>query len=99
MATLFVCEYNVESWSAPVALPASPEPAVATQKITFTTSTASAAFGATTRYVRVIADADFYFAFGAAPTAATTSGAFMKANTVEYFRVNPGDKVAAVTAV
>jgi len=64
-----------------------------TQAVTFTTSTQSAAFGDATELIRVIADADVYLAFGANPTA-TATGIRVPANTVEYFGVYSGQKVA-----
>jgi len=96
MANLYVREY-VSPRNDNAVLPAPTEPAQADQKVAFTTSTASAAFGVKTKYVRLIADADCHIQFGESPTA-TTSSALMKANTVEYFCVHPGYKVAAVTA-
>lgn len=68
-----------------------------TQVVTFTTTTQSTAFAYNTRFVRVTADADCHIAYGSNPTA-TTSSLRMAAETVEYFGVNPGDKIAAVTA-
>ena len=65
----------------------------ATQAVTYTSSTASAAFNEATRLIRVIADADVYLAFGAAPVA-TANSIRVTADTVEYFEVNAGDKVA-----
>jgi len=65
----------------------------ATQAVTYTSSVASAAFNEATRLIRVIADADVYLAFGTAPTA-TANDIRVTADTVEYFEVNAGDKVA-----
>ena len=42
----------------------------------------------------MIADADAFLVFGASPTA-TASGMFLPGNTVEYFGVEAGQKVAA----
>ena len=78
---------GVMKFGMPVMLPDT------TQAVTFTTSTASAAFGSATNLIRVIADADVYLAFGAAPTA-TATAIRVPANTVEYFCVHPGQKVA-----
>ena len=66
----------------------------ATEAVTFTTSAQSAALIAHTNIVRIIADADVYIAFGLNPTA-TANSIRVPLNTVEYFAVNPGDKVAA----
>ena len=69
-------------------------PSFSSQLFSYTTSTASAAFAADTNIVRIISDADVFLEFGAAPTALATA-IKLPANTVEYFAVNPGDKVAA----
>lgn len=64
-----------------------------TQAVTYTTSTQSAAFGSSTNLIRVIADADVYLEFGANPTATAVS-IRVPANSVEYFSVEPGQRVA-----
>lgn len=71
------------------------EPAVTSQKVSFTTSTASAAFDETTRFVRITCDADAHLQFAVAPTA-TTSMMEVQADTPEFFGVIKGQKVAAV---
>ena len=65
----------------------------ATQAVTYTTSTQSTAFGDDTNMIRVIADADVYLDFGANPTA-TATAIRVPADSVEYFAVRPGEKVA-----
>ena len=68
------------------------------QKITMggsAASTASSAFGAGTEYVRVAASTDFHIVFGASPTA-TADHIFIPADQPEIFKVNPGEKVAAI---
>lgn len=72
-------------------------PPIAEQVVTFTTTTQSAAANHSTRFVRVIADADCHIAAGANPTA-TTSTMKLIAGAPEYFGVTPGHKIAAVTA-
>lgn len=69
------------------------EPAVTTQKVTFTTATASAAFNAATRVIYFIADADCRLLFGAAPVA-TADHPLYKANVAYYFGVAAGHKVS-----
>lgn len=59
-------------------------------------SAASDAVGAGTRVVRVIASADCWVKFGAAPVAAAADSMRLKADREEWFRVSPGDKVAAL---
>ncbi len=66
---------------------------VTTQAVTYTSSTQSAAFNGATRMVRIIADAAVFLVFGANPTA-TATAIKVPANTVEYFSVTPGEKVA-----
>ena len=55
----------------------------------------SAAFAATTRFVRVRATTDCFIAFGSAVTA-TTSNHFLAANETQDFGVTPGDRVSAI---
>lgn len=69
---------------------------VATQKITYTTTTQSAAFNGRTRFVRIHTDSICSYSFGSNPTA-TTSTPRMAANQTEYFGVQAADKVAFVT--
>ena len=84
MATLLITEYgNVATDLANQLMPVAQEPAIKFQKITFTTATTCAAFDKSTRYVRLIADADCHVAFGGSPTATSTVGR-IAANTVEW---------------
>lgn len=64
-----------------------------TQAVTYAAATQSAAFGDATQLIRVIADADVYLAFGANPTA-TANDIRVPADSVEYFGVEPGQKVS-----
>jgi len=68
-----------------------------TQVVAYTgTSAASSnAFSDDTRLVRVVATTDCHITFAGTPTA-TTSHPFLPANTVEYFIVNGGQKIAAI---
>jgi|TARA_E500000318_G_scaffold94091_1_gene93383 hypothetical protein len=59
------------------------------------TSSQSSAFGSYTYYVRICADADCHILFGSNPTA-TSSSIFIPADQPEIFKVNPGEKVAAI---
>jgi len=87
MATCLITEGQFGKYGMQVMRPHS------TQAVTFTTSTQSSAFAGTTNLVRIIADADVFLAFGANPTA-TATAVKMAANTVEYFEVAPGEKIA-----
>ena len=95
MAYLFIQEYEeLVTDGKGQMVPVGREPAVATQRVTFTTSTASTAFNARTKFIRVTGDAAAYLAFGASPTA-TASSMLLPSGAVEYFGVTGGQKVAA----
>jgi len=64
-----------------------------TQAVTYAGSTTSAAFGSGTNLIRVVANAEVYLLFGASPTADANDIRILK-DTVEYFAVRPGEKVA-----
>jgi hypothetical protein len=75
------------------------EPAIATQKVSFTaTAGTSAAFNANTSFVRIHADGIFSYKVGTAPTA-TISDARVSSGVTECFAVVPGAslKVSAIT--
>jgi hypothetical protein len=59
------------------------------------TSAQSAKMSASTRVVRIATDTTVRVAFGTNPTATSTDVRLL-ADTVEYFGVNPGDKVAVI---
>lgn len=97
MASLYISEFKVwglipEHGGARAQI--AREPHLAKQKVTFTTAAASAAFNADTRYIRLIADADFHAAFGASPTA-TAAFPLHKANTEYFYAVTAGHKISA----
>lgn len=74
-------------------VPVGKESAIATQSVTYTTASQSAAFDSATRFVRIICDADGFLAFGTNPTADADS-MFLPLDTAEYFGVVPGEKVS-----
>ena len=95
MATLWIREY-----SAPPSVrdaPIAPEPGTDQTPVTFTTSTQSAAFGASTRYIAMIGSAAFHYVVGDNPTA-TTGALKVPADTLLYVSVEGGDKIAAIAA-
>ena len=98
MATAYVNEYAGVGIFPPGAVgQALMEPENTTNNVTFTTSTASAAFGTGTRFIAFTVDAAAHYQIAAAPTATTST--YKIAANVEYVRaVNPGDKIAFVTA-
>lgn len=98
MATLWISEYAtmaLDSFGKP--LPLSPEPPLAEQTVSFTTTTQSNAFNAQTRFIGVISSAACHVLVGSNPTA-TTSKKKIPADQLIYFAVRGGDKIAAVTA-
>lgn len=74
------------------------EPPIATQAVTFSTATASSAFNAKTRFVRLHTDGICSYVFDTAPVA-TTSDSRMVAGQTEYHGVpiNQSYKVSAVS--
>ena len=97
MATAYITEYRNIGIQQGNVIPVAAEPAIAEQTVSFTTTTQSAAFNAQTRFVRITSDAECHMKFGADPTA-TTSTQQVQADTVEWRMVEPGHKVAFVTA-
>lgn len=95
MANLYITEFaNLVTDEKGNLIPAGKMPPRAEQKVTYTTSSQSAAFNQQTELIRVIADADVHLKFGSNPTA-TAANILVKANAPEYFGVVPGQKVAA----
>lgn len=97
MSTLYVSEYVSLAQAQTGIAMCGQEPCLVDQAVTFTTTTASSAFNAQTKFVRVTSDADCHIEFGTAPEA-TTSNKKMVAGQAEYFGVSGGHKVAAVDA-
>lgn len=60
-------------------------------------SVQSSAMGETTGLVRLTGSSDCYVSFGSNPTA-TTSSLYLPAGAIEYFGINPGDKIAVLQA-
>lgn len=73
-------------------------PFVASQVVDFSgSSTNSAPISSSSKFVRVLADADCCIAAGASPTA-TASSLRLVAGVAEYFGVNSGDRIAVIEA-
>ena len=99
MPNLYITEFNLEGVDAMGRLmPAARTIPIAEQKVTFTTSTQSAALNASTTLVRLHTDGACSIAFGTNPTA-TTSNMRMALDQTEYFAVQPGTglKIAAIS--
>lgn len=99
MATLWVREYRDRATAGAgrdVQIVA--EPGTDQTPVTFTTTTQSAAFAASTKFIAMIASAAFHYVVGANPTA-TTSALKVPADTLIHVGVPAGQKVAVVAAV
>ena len=96
MAVLYISEYDNVATDNRGMVQAGQEPAIATQTVAIGVAAQSAAFNARTRFVRIHTDAICSVAFGANPTA-TTSSARMAANQTEFFGVVPGHKVSVIS--
>lgn len=85
--TCFISEYGyLVQDSAGRIVPVAAEPALAEQKVTYTTSTASNAFNAQTRFIRIICDAKAHFKVAASPTA-TANNTYVSTDASEYFGI------------
>jgi hypothetical protein len=98
MATCLITEFSTaqeddQGRSIPVA-----KSELATQSVSYTTAAQSAAFAATCKFVRVIADAEVFLKFGSNPTA-DASSIRLPADTVEYFGVEQGAKVSCYDGI
>lgn len=107
MATLWIREYSTTGNASQylpgtiarpnVTAPIAQEPGTDQTPLTFTTTAASAAFGADTTFIRVYSSAAFHYVVGAAPTA-TTSALKCPADTHIEIGVTAGHKIAAILA-
>jgi len=100
MATLLIAEFDFVLEQTRGNVPVVKAPPVAQQKVTFTTSTASNEFNASTRMIRVKAvDSETHLEFSnpgdSDPTADGDSAIHLDAGDSEYFAVKAGGKVAA----
>jgi hypothetical protein len=67
------------------------------QAFTFSTSTQSAAFADTTRFICIVADVSYHYVVGDDPTA-TTDAFLIPALLPVYVGVEPGQKLAVIAA-
>tara|TARA_R110000868_G_scaffold123837_2_gene327653 strand:+ start:3747 stop:4061 length:315 start_codon:yes stop_codon:yes gene_type:complete len=103
MATLWIREY-ASVGAAPSGLnsgaanlPVVAEPGTDQTALTFSTTAASAAFGAATSYIIVVSSVDCHYVVATAPTA-TTAALKIPANTPWAIGVTAGHKIAAIAA-
>jgi hypothetical protein len=99
MANLYITEFGgLQADPSSPGMPCPVLPSLASQTVVFTgASVQSAAVGALTRLVRVLADANCFLASGANPTAVTQTP--LVANVPEFFQVPAGQsfKLAVIT--
>lgn len=105
VVTLWIREFSNVGAASPaigliprIALPIAQEPGVDQEPITLTgSSTQSAAFGSTTKYIMVISNATFNYAIGLDPTA-TASSMYVPAGVPYSVGVRPGYKIAVIAS-
>lgn len=98
MATLWIREFiDIGTDGAKRHMPVMREPGTDQTPVTFSTSSQSAAFAASTRYIWIIGSAAFHYVVAANPTA-TTNALKIPADTLIWLAVTPGQKIAAIAA-
>ena len=70
-------------------VPVGEEPAEGGQKVTYSSANSSGVFPNYVRFIRMVADADAYIAFGASPIATANESLKLEADVAEYFALNP----------
>lgn len=98
MATLFISEYADVPRVAGSALQVLPEPALATQAISYTgTAGRSAAFNRRTRYIAITSGGIFSYKVGGSAVDATTNNFRVAAGAVILLSVPAGAFISAIT--
>lgn len=99
MAKLYITEYSVlprDEKGISVPVPAEPALVEQTPVVIGGGSLQSAAFNASTKFIRLHTDAICSIAFGTNPTA-TANSQRLRADATEFYGVQPGHKVAVIT--
>lgn len=99
MALLYICEYERphEGGGFPMQVADETNGSLdQTPVVIGAGSLQSAAFAATTKFVRIETDAAVCIKFGPNPTAVANVSKRLAAGQTEYYIVRPGDKVAAI---
>ena len=98
MALLYVKEYAHLPQIGTMKGTMASEPGVDQAPVNFAGAGASsAAFAATTKYIRVVSDTTCFVVFGPTPQAATSNNALLPANIIEYYAVVAGQVISAHT--
>lgn len=98
MADLYIAEYetmpSVPGGSAQLA----PEPAIATQKVSYTgTAGRSSAFNAKTRFIGITSPGIFSYLVGGSTVTATTDHFRVPADQIMFMAVQPSSFISAIT--
>ncbi len=96
MADLYIAEYSTLPAMTGGQPMIAPEPAVTTQKVTYSTAAQSAAFNVKTRYIAVTSPGIFSYAVSDNPTA-TTNDFRIPADQIIFMAVTPGHRISAIT--
>ena len=96
MAKLYITEFSALPIDLNLATPQLAKlPGLADQVVTYSSSTQSAAFSGSTRFIRIHTDSDCHIQVSINPTA-SSGNAKLIAGQTEYFGVSPGDKLAVI---
>jgi hypothetical protein len=100
MAILNVCEFASIRDAGAYPAQVTQVPPLAKQNVAIGAASVASTngFAPTTKAIRVATDTACWILIGASPTATTTADLYMPAGTVEYWGVNPGDKIAVIAA-
>jgi hypothetical protein len=98
MADLYIAEYAILPQMPGGQPMITPEPAIATQKVSYTgTAGRSSAFNAQTRYIGITSPGIFSYAVGGSTIDATTSHFRVPADQIIFMAVQPGAYISAIT--
>ena len=94
---MYITEYEIVPLGAEgIGIQIPMEPPLAVQTVDFTTTTASAALQAGTRFVSIQLSADGHIHFAPTPVATIETSRVHKANAVSWHGVNKDTKIAAL---
>lgn len=94
MATAYIVELEGAGKESGNSVPVPVTPVVTHQRVSYTTSTQSAAFNGRTRLIELDLAADAYIEIGPNPTATTSTWRVTSASCPRTFQVRAGDKIA-----
>ena len=95
MSLMYITEYKEIAYAGK-GLQVPQEPPLAVQVVTFSTSAASVALNADTKFVSIQLDSNGHVQFAAAPVATVATSRKHEANAVSFHGVPSGFKIAAI---